>query len=277
MTHVRTRFWTGATAAVLAVALAVAGTAKPVKAAVPYAQIAIAVASALFSRGGGGDLERAKREIIDAINSARRDIIAQIDTIASADVRACTDAATTKVLQIDALDEFSLALFANDAVNCATLSSAYFDAVQTPAAADTIGNLIGAIYSIAMVGYTKLGFSTVDLLDRLIRSYEAVAVKMTPTNCTKMTLNGDAPRTFEQFWVCTAYNGDRGFSESVLCGVSSAGVRCVPHPPIRTEAEDRAAANTRMRAMPVPVVVRTPSPNARYVPSPSRRYATAAG
>jgi hypothetical protein len=243
MTHARKRFLTGVTAALLAVTLAVAGTAKPVKAAVPYVQIAVAVASALFS-GGGGDLERAKREIIDAINAARQEIIGQIDTIASAEVRACTDAATTKMLLIDQLDPFSLSLFVNDAVNCATLSSAYFDAVQTPAAADTIGKLTGTIYSIAMVGFTKLGFPTVDLLDRLIRSYEAVVVKLTPTNCAKINANGDQPRTIEQYWSCTAYNGDRGFSDPVLCGVSSAGVRCVPHPPIRAQAENEAARNT---------------------------------
>src|SRR4051812_29899311 len=89
MTHARSRFLTGVTAVFLAVVLAVAGTAGPVRAAVPYTQIAIAVASALFA-GGSGGLERAKREIIDAINAARTEIIGQIDTIASADVRACT-------------------------------------------------------------------------------------------------------------------------------------------------------------------------------------------
>jgi hypothetical protein len=95
-----------------------------------------------------------------------------------------------------------------------------------------------------MVGYTKLGLRTVDLLDRLIRSYEAVVVKMTPTNCATVRLNGDVPRSFEQYWSCTAYNGDVGASDSVTCGVSSAGVRCVPHPPVRAQAEDRAGRNT---------------------------------
>lgn len=212
----RNRFVTGLTAAVLAVTVGLGGTAKPVKAAVPYGQIAIAVASALFSGGGAssGDIERAKREIIAAINESRREIIAQIDNIASAEVRACTDAATTKVLQIDVLDPFSLALFANDAVNCAALASAFFDAVQTPASADNIGQLLGVIYSIAMVGFAKLGFSTVDLLDRLIRSYDAVVVKLFPT-CTwsyyRTPEDGTGSILYEKYtYTCTAYNGDFG-------------------------------------------------------------------
>jgi hypothetical protein len=239
---VKSRLATGVTAAVMAVVLGVGGTAKPVKAAVPYVQIAIAVASALFSGGGGGgDLERAKREIIDAINSARRDIIAQIDTIASADVRACTDAATTKVLQIDALDEFSLALFANDAVNCATLSSAYFDAVQTPAAADTIGKLMGAIYSIAMVGYAKLGFNTVDLLDRLIRGYDAVVVKLVPSCVEQQIIEYDIRGRvlyIENQYTCTAYNGDVGFGSETF-------YRGKPGTPLnRAAVQDKATRNT---------------------------------
>ena len=211
----KNRLMTGVTAAVMAVVIGVGGTAKPVKAAVPYVQIAIAVASALFSGGGGGgDLERAKREIIDAINSARQEIIGQIDSIASAEVRACTDAATTKVLLIDQLDPFSLSLFVNDAVNCATLSSAFFDAVQTPSAADTIGKLIGAIYSIALVGFTKLGFPTVDLLDRLIRSYDAVVVKLAPQCDEQRVVEYDdrgRPFYVEIQYTCTAYNGDKAY------------------------------------------------------------------
>jgi hypothetical protein len=210
---VRNRVLTGLTAAVMAVTMGVGGTARPAKAAVPYAQIAIAVVGFLSSRGGG-DIERAKREIIDAINASRNEIIGQIDSIASAEVRGCTDAATTKFLNIDVLDPFSLSLFTNDAVNCATLSSAYFDAVQTKAAADTIGKLLGTIYSIAMVGFAKLGFPTTDLLDRLIRSYDAVVVKLAP-RCVwsyySTPPDGAGPPLYEKYtYTCTSYNGDIG-------------------------------------------------------------------
>jgi len=212
----RSRLLAGLTAAVAAVTIGVVGPARPAKAVVPYVQIAIAVAQYLFNRGSSAaDIERAKREIIDAINASRNEIIGQIDTIASAEVRACTDAATTKMLIIDQMDPFSLALFTNDAVNCATLSSAYFDAVQTKAAADTIGKLLGTIYSIAMVGYAKVGFPTMDLLDRLIRSYDAVVVKLAPDCCvvrvySSPSPDGGAPLDQTIYYTYTAYNGDTG-------------------------------------------------------------------
>ena len=238
------RLLAGLTATVMAVAMGVVGPVRPAKAAVPYVQIAIAVAGALFSGGGASaeQIERAKREIIDAINASRDEIIGQIDAIASAEVRACTDAATTKFLNVDLLDPFSLALFTNDAVNCAALSSAFFDAVQTKASADRIGNLLGIIYSIAMVGFAKLGFPTTDLLDRLIRSYDAVVVKLAPTCVeTRFIERSDSGNRFlyeQTDYNCTAFNGDTGYRY----GIRFANGRVVPLD--RAGAENEATRNT---------------------------------
>jgi hypothetical protein len=214
----KNRLLAGLLAIVMAVGLATTGAQRPAKAVVPWAQIAVAVASYLFSGGGSGDLQRAKQEIIAAINASRQDILNHIDAIAAADVRACNQAATTLVAQIDLMDPFTLAGFVLDAVNCSALSSAYFDAVQSPAAADNIGNLMGSIYSIAMVGFAKLGFPTVDLLDDLIASYESVVVRLVPT-CHESAIReyDDRGRLFymEIQYTCTAYNGDVGYDDEI--------------------------------------------------------------
>ena len=219
----KTRLLTGLVAAFMALVIGVGGTARPAQAVVPWGQIAVAVASYLFSGSGGGsgDLERAKQEIIAAINASRQEMLNHIDAIANADVRACTEAATTLVAQIDLMDQFTLAAFVINAVNCATLSSAYFDAVQNLGSADNIGNLMGVIYSIAMVGFAKLGFPTVDLLDGLIRGYDAVVRKLTPPCVTSLLgvgPGGPYPGNLYTAWTkCTAYNGDTGVtSRSVV-------------------------------------------------------------
>ncbi|HWH01398.1 MAG TPA: hypothetical protein VNV66_19280 [Pilimelia sp.] len=224
----RSRLSTGLVAAVMAVTIGVGGTARPARAAIPWTQVIIAVASSLYAgNGGSGDIERAKREIIDAINASRQEILNHIDAIAGANVRACTDAATTNVAQIDRMDEFTLAVFALAAVDCATLATAYFDSVQDPAAADNIGKLMGPIYSIAMVGYAKLGFPTVDLLDRLIRGYEAIVVKLKPA-CETHRFKEQGGRV-EEFYTCTAYNGDKGVASVIR--------------PAQLTPEDRARAD----------------------------------
>ncbi|MCW6007125.1 hypothetical protein K1W54_21455 [Micromonospora sp. CPCC 205371] len=241
----RTRLRKGLVAATmsLVVAAGVAVRPAPASAAVPWTQIAVAVASYLFSNsGGGGDLERAKQEIIAAINASRDQIISEIDRLASADVRACAEAATTLVNQIDLMDDFTLSVFALDAVECASLSTAYFDAVTDKTQADRIGMLMGEIFAIAMVGFRKMGFPATDLLAQLIRGYEAIVVKLAPT-CQETTLREYDDRgrlvTVEIQYTCVAYNGHTGFgSELYYLG------RLVTPPLDRAQVSADATRNT---------------------------------
>jgi hypothetical protein len=212
---VRTRLLTSLVAAFMAIVIGVGGTARPARAVVPWMTIAISVATSLFFGGGSGDLEQAKREIIAAINASRQEMLDHIDAIASADVRACTESATTLVAQIDLMDQFTLAAFVINAVDCATLSTAYFDAVQNLGAADNIGKLMGMIYSIAMVGFAKLGFPTVDLLDGLIRGYEAVVTKLAPV-CVEFPDREPGTDITVINYECTAYNGDKGYGIQIF-------------------------------------------------------------
>lgn len=208
----RKRLFKGLAAAVLAVAItggATTAAPKPAQAAGEiWLDIAVQVATSLFggSGGGGADLERAKQEIIAAVNASKQEILNHIDAIASADVRACAQSGTLLISQIDAMDEFTLPVFMQNSVNCATLASAYFDAVQSLPAADAIGKLIGEIYSIAMVAFVKIGFTTEELLDSLIRTYEAVVTKLAPTCRAHTTHEPNAPT--ELWYDCVAYNGD---------------------------------------------------------------------
>lgn len=242
----RTRLRKGLVAAAMSLVVAAGVTVRPVpaSAAIPWAQIVVAVASYLFSNSGGsgGDLERAKQEIIAAINASRDEIISEIDRLASADVRACVEAATTLVNQIDLMDDFTLSVFALDAVECASLSTAYFDAVSDKAQADRIGMLMGEIFAIAMVGFRKMGFPATDLLAQLIRGYEAVVVKLAPT-CTEVTTTEPdsmgRPYITEIQYTCVAYNGDIGFGMEIW----KRG-RLVGQPLNRERVKNEATRNT---------------------------------
>jgi len=190
--------------------------ARPAQAGLAdWFNVIIAAVQTIASHSGGGpnaQLEAAKREILNAVASAKQEILNHIDAIASADVKACTDAAVTKFAQIDALPPELLGPFVNGAVDCATLSVAYFNAVQDLAAADNIGKLMGVIYSIAMASFTKYGLSIRDLLTQLIGGYENIVVKLQP-NCRIVTWwPGGTPEVDADFYreyTCTAYNGHR--------------------------------------------------------------------
>ena len=213
--------------------------ARPAQAALTdWFNIIIQAVQTIASHSGGGpnsQLEAAKREIINAVESAKQEILNHIDAIASADVQACTQSAVTKFNQIDALPPDLLGPFVNGAVDCATLSVAYFNAVQDLNAADNIGKLMGVIYSIAMASFTKYGLSIRDLLTQLIGGYENVVAKLRPTNCTKYRVQEvEVPGHIESWWECFAYNGDFGQSDTAFRG----------REPVREQAEDRAARNT---------------------------------
>lgn len=242
----RARLRKSLVAAAMAVVIAGGVTVRPAPAAaaIPWPQIVVAVASYLFSNsgGGGGDLERAKQEIIAAVNASRDEIISEIDRIAAADVRACAEAATTLVNQIDLMDDFTLSIFALDAVECASLSTAYFDAVRDKVQADRIGMLMGEIFAIAMVGFRKIGFPATDLLAQLIRGYEAVVAKLAPT-CEERTYREYDDRgrlvTVEIQYTCVAYNGaSASGSELYYLG------RLVTPPLDRAQVDADATRNT---------------------------------
>ncbi|MDG4798584.1 hypothetical protein [Micromonospora sp. WMMD1082] len=206
------RIVTGIVSATTAMVLAVSGTAQPARAAIPWPQIAVAVVSYLYGgSGGGSDLERAKQEIIAAVESSKQEILNHIDAIAAADVEACTEAAVTKIAQIDSMPGSLLGPFVNGAVDCAALSNAYLNAVQDPRAADNIGKLMGVIYSIAMVAFAKYGLTTTDLLNGLIRGYENLVTKLAPA-CRDDTIREYDSMgrlvTVEITHTCVAYNGD---------------------------------------------------------------------
>ncbi|QOC92648.1 hypothetical protein [Micromonospora craniellae] len=205
------RIVTGIIAATTAMVITVSGSAQPARAAVSWPQIIISVASHLLSNSGGGGLEQAKREIIAAVESSKQEILNHIDAIAAADVEACTEAAVTKIAQIDNMPGSLLGPFVNGAVDCAALSNAYLNAVQDPRAADNIGRVMGIIYSIAMVAFAKYGFPVTDLLNGLIRGYENLVVKLAPA-CRDDTIReyDSLGRlvTVEITHTCVAHNGD---------------------------------------------------------------------
>ncbi|PRY32100.1 hypothetical protein [Pseudosporangium ferrugineum] len=203
-------------AAVAAIVITVSGTARPVQASVAqWAAVVVSVVQSLS--GGDGGLERAKREIIAAVENSKQEILDHIDAIAAADVEACTQAAVTKVAQIDSMPGSLLGPFVNGAVDCAYLSTSYFNAVQGLPAADNIGKLMGVIYSIAMVGYAKYGLSTTALLDSLVGGYHAVVARLVPA-CSHDWMFDDNPRhIYEVTVTCQLYPGIVG-TDTMLKG-----------------------------------------------------------
>ncbi|MGN9913175.1 hypothetical protein ACTMTJ_37110 [Phytohabitans sp. LJ34] len=185
--------------------------------------------------GGGPELEEAIRQIIEAVEQAKDQIVQHIDEITSAEVQACVRTHTIEFADIENMSRTVLQLWAQDATFCASQATEYFSAVSTLRAADNIGFLTGEIYMIASAARAKAGFSIVALVENNIRANEAIIARLTPTNCAIKRHPPEQGTPPERWWECTAYNGDVG--RSGIC----TGFACQPN---RAVAEDRATLKT---------------------------------
>ncbi|BCB89343.1 hypothetical protein [Phytohabitans suffuscus] len=244
----------GLCAAGLAVVIGVTGAARPAHAAESgrrapdmQAQVfgfdwvgaAILVAGlAVGGGGGGGGLDAAVQEIKAAVDQAKNDIIAHTDAIAAAEVKACVRANTIEFTNINSLPPPVLILWAQSATSCATLASAYLQAMDSKPSIDELGFVLGPIYAIAVSARAKAGLvNGLDILrQEQIRGYEAVAAKLV-AECTHRWEKDDNPRYIYPVYItCTVYPGKVG-EQTVLKGWPPGR----PEPPISyTIANQRA-------------------------------------
>lgn len=242
-------------AAGLVAVIAVAGVAQPAQAAEPdnapadvsvqfafdWVGTVVAIASSVFGGGGGGDLDAAIQQVISAVEASKTDILDHIDAIASAEVRACVRSHTIELADIDVFPPVILQLWAQEATQCATLASEFFDAVQSMPAADNLGFLIGEIHAIAIAARAKAGFSIVGLMENYIEASESVISKLMP-ECRWWQRETGSPPWDVVTWTyeCEAYNGDQASDSHSSIG----GGPLLPEPIDEEAVEDEATRNT---------------------------------
>jgi hypothetical protein len=205
-------------------ALCLAGTGTPAQAAGParpdaaptgpatsvvaFDWVSAAIAVVGFLRGGG-DSDAAVRQVMAAVEAARTEIINHVDLLASAEIQACVEAATIEFANIDLLPRTPLILWAQEATRCATLTTAFAQAVVSQQAVDQIGFLIGSIYAIVFAARARAGLTEAInlLLQDEFNAYSQVQhkLRMLPGQCEAVRVEGRIDH-----WSCTAYNGDRG-------------------------------------------------------------------
>jgi hypothetical protein len=205
--------------ALLAAVLVLTGGDMPARAVTPdqvvtAAKLAYEAYQKLY--GGQLTLEQAKTQIIDAIRSAQAQIIAHIDAIAAANVRACARSAVIDVVDIRAMTPDSLQAFARDATACVTLAEALTYASTDRAAIDQVGFALNTVGPIALAARAFAGLSTPATKDTLIAANNGLMVKLSPS-CFATPLWGDAQGgRVEVELRCRAYNGNVGYDFVVI-------------------------------------------------------------
>jgi hypothetical protein len=247
----RQRLLRTVTAALLAVVVVVPGHAAPAR-AVPLATIgavidvatkAVTLVKSILG-GGVSDaaLKAAVQQIITAVENAKTQVIAHIDAIAAAEVRACARHHVIEFADINAFNPDVLQRWAQDATGCATLADSTLRAVSDKAAADNIGLTLNVIGPIALAARARAGFSTSGLMATLRGGNETIMPKLAPACQETRVVEPGSPIVEIQYY-CVAYNGDWGYDDQLFRRGKPLG------PPIDREAVAAQATRHTSRAV----------------------------
>ena len=170
--------------------------------------------------GGGSSAQLATQQIIDAINSAKVQIMDQIDAVATSDVQACVKSAIVDFNDFDRLSFDNQQALALSATNCATRADTLLSAVSSQASKDQLGFAVNTVGPIALMARVRVGLTDAGLTPVLHDANQVVYNQLIPS-CER---TGD-PETHFRFWHCDAYNGDSGEGLGLNQVRDSAGAR----------------------------------------------------
>jgi hypothetical protein len=161
---------------------------------------AAATAYSAYKTFLNGDLsvQQATTQILNAIYSAKAEIIARIDAVAAAQARACAQDAVLDFENFDVLTPDNRQAFALAATSCVNFIDSQLVSSPDKAAADQLGFALQAVGPIALIVRSRVNLPNNNFVPILVRSTQRVITLLTPT-CTSRTLEGRTQ------WTCRVY------------------------------------------------------------------------
>ncbi|MDG4770312.1 hypothetical protein [Solwaraspora sp. WMMD792] len=157
----------------------------------------------------GASLDQSTTKIINTINGAKVEILAQIDRIATAQAKACARSAIIDFDDIKTFTRDNLQAYARDTTACVTLIDSLLEVVTDEASADQLGFTLNTVGPLALTARAHAGLSTRGLLELTIGSNNTVLSALAP-NCTTnlLGLTGipQSGKIYRWETRCVAYN-----------------------------------------------------------------------
>jgi hypothetical protein len=164
----------------------------------------VKAAYSAYQMFAGGDLSvrQATMQILNAIYSAKTEIMGRIDAVAAAQARACAQDAVLDFENFDAYSRDSQEAFAMAARSCVNLIDSLLATGPDKAAADQLGFALQAVGPIMLIVRSRVGVSNASMVPVLVRSTQAVITQLTPT-CSSRLIEGRTQ------WTCSVYGDHR--------------------------------------------------------------------
>lgn len=167
---------------------------------------------------GGLSVKDATSQIITAINSAKTEIIAHIDAIATAQAKACAEEAVVDFPSFDALSTDNQQLFALNATSCVTLIDSLLTTVTDKGAIDQLGFAVNSLGPITLIVRSRTGLGNTGVTPILVSDNQTVMTQLIPS-CLRLGAPGEPAE-----YLCTSYNGDTGQGPAAIAR-AEAGAR----------------------------------------------------
>jgi hypothetical protein len=250
-----------AVAALAAIVVTVSGGARPAQANV--GSLLSPITQIYGTLAGGGQPEQVVPQVVTAVAGIRADVLAQLERMPIAGVRACATRHVVEFADLERLAPAAAQAWARDATACVTSIDAQLRAAQvgppqsTPAGpadakhtVDLLGLAVNVVGPIAMTARLHAGLGNDGLRQLLVGANTTVVTKIEPW-CTEWRQYEDDSNLFELWYMCTAYNYDWvtqfGVARDFQAFVLPPG--CEPwHSCEETPSKQSATNNTRVAA-----------------------------
>ena len=216
----RSRVLRYVTASLLSTVLVVPFGVRPARAVIDWATVIAAginvVGTWLNSSTTNAALAEATRQILAAVNSSKAEILAQMETIAVAEARACATHAVIEFVDIERMTPDNMQQFAQAATGCVVSIESVMSAITDKGRVDQLGFAVNMVAPIALIARARTGLTTGALENTLRRANNVIVAKLDAScDIWSWEVNPDVPpppdgRPVNWNIACYSYNNTIG-------------------------------------------------------------------
>ncbi len=239
-----------ATALIMSVVVILPISARPARAAIDWTTVVAAGINALSayltSSNTAEAIRQATTQILAAVNGAKTDILAGIETIAVAEARACANHAVIEFIDIERMTPDNMQRFAQDATWCTVSIISLLPAVTGKARIDQLGFALNVVGPIALNARARTGLTTSALEASLHGAENTLVSAITTDYCyiTSSDIDPELPTPRDgdpidwDIW-CDAYYAYLGLGYNYVLNL--------PWPTLPSDADMAVAENMALR------------------------------
>lgn len=155
-------------------------------------------------------LDQVRNEILNEIADTRDEILEHMDDILAMDARVCAKMSFIDFESLDDYNDNTAEAAARDMQECTITLHETIAVVEDKAEADKLGRALHIVGPMTKIALEKTGLPDSYIIDEISDAETTIKEVLKP-NCYLRSVCESVYGPCEYGWLCTAYNGDRGY------------------------------------------------------------------